>query len=154
MLEHVGVDNYRTLGKVASSVLRPGGRGLIHSIGRNYPDINNPWIEHRIFPGSRPPALSEMAEVFEPNALSVLDVENLRLHYARTCSDWLARYESVLDKVRRMYDEPFVRAWRLYLTGSTAAFKVGTLQLFQVVFAHGDDHQVPMTRHHVYPSRS
>ena len=93
-----------------------------------------------------------MTEIFEPNGFSVLDVENLRLHYARTCRDWLARYEASLDKVQEMYDEAFARAWRLYLTGSQAAFEVGTLQLFQVVFAHADDHAVPLTRHHVYPS--
>lgn len=32
-------------------------------------------------------------EVFEPAGLSVLDVENLRLHYARTLEHWQARYE-------------------------------------------------------------
>ena len=28
--------------------------------------------------------------VFEPNRFTVLDIENLRLHYARTCATWLA----------------------------------------------------------------
>ena len=36
-----------------------------------------------------------------------------------------------------MFDETFVRAWRLYLAGSVAAFPTGTMQLFQVVFAPG-----------------
>ena len=36
-----------------------------------------------------------------------------------------------------MFDEKFVRMWRLYLAGSVAAFTTGTLQLFQVVFAPG-----------------
>ena len=34
-----------------------------------------------------------------------------------------------------MFDETFVRAWRLYLVGSIAAFIAGRLQLFQVLFA-------------------
>ena len=34
-----------------------------------------------------------------------------------------------------MFDERFVRTWRLYLAGSVAAFRTGTLQLFQVIFA-------------------
>ena len=34
-----------------------------------------------------------------------------------------------------MFDETFVRAWRLYLVGSIAAFVAGRLQLFQVLFA-------------------
>ncbi len=55
MLEHVGVENYRQLGKVAHGVLGDNGRGLIHTIGRNYPAQLHPWIEQRIFPGACPP---------------------------------------------------------------------------------------------------
>ena len=151
MLEHVGVDNYRTLGEVAARSLKPDGRGLIHSIGRNAPAPNNPWIERRIFPGSYPPSLAEMSAIFEPQEFSVLDVENLRLHYAHTCRAWLDRYDAAVDRVEAMYDSDFVRAWRLYLAGSVAAFTTGSLQLFQVVFAPGTSNAVPMTREHVYP---
>ena len=151
MLEHVGVDNYRTLGQVAARSLKADGRGLIHSIGRNAPAPNNPWIERRIFPGSYPPSLAEMSAIFEPQEFSILDVENLRLHYARTCRAWLDRFEEAADRVAAMYDAGFVRAWRLYLSGSVAAFTTGSLQLFQVVFAPGTSNAVPMTREHLYP---
>ena len=150
MLEHVGVEHYHELGHVAFNALKKGGRGLIHSIGRNAPAANNPWIERRVFPGSYPPSLSEMAKIFEPYAFSILDVENLRMHYAKTCEAWLQRYESVADTVREMYDEAFVRAWRLYLAGSVAAFTTGSLQLFQVVFAQREDNSIPLTREHLY----
>jgi cyclopropane-fatty-acyl-phospholipid synthase len=153
MLEHVGVDNYRILGEVAARSLKPDGRGLIHSIGRNAPAPNNPWIERRIFPGSYPPSLAEMSAIFEPQEFSVLDVENLRLHYARTCAAWLERFDKAADRVAAMYDMDFVRAWRLYLAGSVAAFTTGSLQLFQVVFVPGNSNSVPMTREHMYPRR-
>ena len=150
MLEHVGLDNYRTLGEVAARSLKPDGRGLLHSIGRNVPAPNNAWIERRIFPGSYPPSLAEMSVIFEPQEFSILDVENLRLHYARTCRAWLNRFEDAADRVAAMYDADFVRAWRLYLAGSVAAFTTGSLQLFQVVFAPGQSNEVPMTREHLY----
>ncbi|HEX3836623.1 MAG TPA: cyclopropane-fatty-acyl-phospholipid synthase family protein [Steroidobacteraceae bacterium] len=150
MLEHVGVENYRQLGKVAKGVLGDNGRGLIHSIGRNYPAQLHPWIEQRIFPGACPPSLAEMTQIFEPWDLSVLDVENLRLHYARTLSDWLGLFENNVDRVRGMFDEKFVRMWRLYLAGSVAAFTTGTLQLFQVLFATSQNNNVPMTRDHLH----
>jgi len=150
MLEHVGVENYRQLGKVAQGVLGDNGRGLIHSIGRNYPAQLHPWIEQRIFPGACPPSLAEMTQIFEPWDLSVLDVENLRLHYARTLMDWLGLFETNVDRVRGMFDEKFVRMWRLYLAGSAAAFTTGTLQLFQVLFATSQNNNVPMTRDHLY----
>ena len=45
-----------------------------------------------------------------------------------------------------MFDETFVRAWRLYLAGSQAAFTTGSMQLFQVVFARGTSSAIPWTR--------
>ena len=128
MLEHVGIENYRTLGDVVHRCLHSSGRGLIHSIGRNFPHQLNSWIERRIFPGAQPPALSEAMEIFEGRNLSVLDVENIRLHYAVTCRDWLRRFEDRLSDVRDMFDERFVRMWRLYLATSMVAFECGTLQ--------------------------
>lgn len=151
MLEHVGKENYPELGRVARRVLVPDGRGLIHSIGRNYPAPLQPWIERRIFPGAYPPSLGEMMQIFEPADLSVLDVENIRLHYALTLREWLARYEAAVDKVRSMFDELFVRMWRLYLAGSVAAFESGTLQLFQVLFTTPQNNRIPLTREYIYP---
>jgi len=49
-----------------------------------------------------------------------------------------------------MFDEKFVRMWRLYLAGSVAAFATGSLQLFQVLFAPGESNDVPWTRAHLY----
>jgi cyclopropane-fatty-acyl-phospholipid synthase len=152
MLEHVGPSNYSALGDVVQRVLGGRGRGLIHSIGRNRPAPLQPWIEKRIFPGGHPPALSEMARIFEPWDLSILDVENLRLHYAQTLRHWLALFEGASERVRSMFDEKFVRMWRLYLAGSVAAFSTGSLQLFQVVFAPGDSNDIPWTRAHLYTS--
>jgi cyclopropane-fatty-acyl-phospholipid synthase len=150
MLEHVGKYNYWRLGEVIHRVLRDHGRGILHSIGRNKPAPVDRWIERRIFPGSYPPSLAEMLRVLEPRDFSVLDVENLRLHYAQTLRHWLARFEGAVDRVRQMFDERFVRMWRLYLAGSVAAFETGELQLFQVVFARGDSNEIPLTRSHVY----
>ncbi len=150
MLEHVGVDHYRELGRVIRRSLKDDGRGLIHSIGRNKARPMNPWIERRIFPGGYTPTLREMMEIFEPSGYSVLDVENLRLHYARTLEHWMERFERSREEVGRMFDEKFIRAWRLYLAGSIASFAAGDLQLFQVVFAHQHNNDLPWTRAHLY----
>jgi cyclopropane-fatty-acyl-phospholipid synthase len=150
MLEHVGLEHYPELGRVARNALKSEGLGLIHSIGRNRPASLQPWIERRIFPGAYPPALSEMMQIFEPCNLCVLDVENIRLHYALTLRHWLQRYRAAEERIRKMFDEKFVRMWRLYLAGSIAGFETGTLQLFQVVFTSGHNNRVPMTRDHLY----
>jgi cyclopropane-fatty-acyl-phospholipid synthase len=150
MLEHVGLENFEELGRVIDRALTPTGRGLIHSIGRNLAQPLDPWTEKRIFPGAYPPSLRQMMDIFEPSGLSVLDVENLRLHYARTLEHWLERYEAAADKVCAMFDNRFVRMWRMYLAGSVATFRIGGLQLFQIVFARGSDNTVPWTREHLY----
>ncbi len=150
MLEHVGLDAYSGLGEIIVTNLVEDGRGLIHTIGRNSPQLMNPWIEKRIFPGACPPALREMMDIFEPNDLCVLDVENLRLHYARTLEHWLYRFNRAEDKVRDKFDPVFVRLWRLYLSGSVAAFLCGNLQLFQVTFSPVRDNTIPWTRDHIY----
>jgi len=146
MMEHVGRRNYAQLGDVIHRCLHPKGRGLIHTIGQNFARPLNPWIERRVFPGAYPPSLREALQVFEPHGFSVLDVENLRLHYAETLRHWLTRFEDAREIVGAMFDERFVRMWRMYLSGSIAAFETGSLQLFQLVFAPGTSNDVPRTR--------
>jgi cyclopropane-fatty-acyl-phospholipid synthase len=150
MLEHVGVENYPELGRVIGRSLRSNGRGLIHTIGRNRPKPMHRWIDRRIFPGANPPSLKQMMDIFEERNFSVLDVENLRLHYAKTLQEWYTNFEREVIKVSQMFDDKFVRMWRLYLLGSEAAFTTGELQLFQVAFAPGRSNDVPMTREHLY----
>jgi cyclopropane-fatty-acyl-phospholipid synthase len=150
MLEHVGKAHHAVLGEVVDRCLTDRGRGLIHTMGRNRTNPVNPWIRKRIFPGSYVPTLREIAGIFEPAGLSVIDVENLRLHYAETLRDWLVRFEYNHDAVRSMFDERFARAWRLYLCGSIASFKTGSLQLFQLVFARPDNNELPRSRAYLY----
>ncbi len=154
MLEHVGIKNFPVLGHTIDRTLKEGGRGLVHSIGRSWSESVNPWIERNIFPGGSVPSLAQMMNVFEPDGFSVLDVENLRLHYARTCREWWLRFETVADEIAAEFDEDFVRSWRLYLVGSSAAFLMGNLQLFQVLFARANDNTVPLTRDHMYRTRA
>lgn len=146
MLEHVGPERYEELGRVIDGVLADHGRGLIHSIGRDYPQSLDAWTERHIFPAACPPSLSQMMNIFEPCGFSVLDVENLRLHYAKTLEHWLQRFEANEAAVEAMFDPTVARTWRLYLAGSLAAFRAGNMQLFQVLFARSRDNRIPWTR--------
>jgi len=147
MLEHIGPSRYRELGMVLDRVIKRSGRGLIHSIGRDSPRPMDPWIQRHIFPEVWPPSLAQMMDIFEPQGFSVLDVENLRLHYATTLEHWLQRFDRAAGVVQDMFEPEFVRMWRLYLAGSIAAFRSGTMQLFQVVFTRTQNNQIPWTRY-------
>jgi len=152
MLEHVGLENYPEMGRVIHRAIGDTGRGFLHYLGRNHHQPLSVWIRKRIFPGGYPPTLVESLQFLEPHNYSVLDVENLRMHYARTVEHWLARFESAFDTVVREYGLEFARMWRLYLAGSIATFRVGKMQLFQVVFAGSRCQSMPLTREHLYAS--
>lgn len=152
MLEHVGLRHFKSLATVLRSTLkREGGRGLLHFIGRDIRRPLNPWIRRRIFPGGYPPTLAEVTtHVLAPAAMSVHDVENLRLHYARTLACWGERFANAADHVRGRFGPEFTRAWELYLAGSEAAFTTGWMQLFQVVFAPRESDPPSWTRSDPY----
>jgi cyclopropane-fatty-acyl-phospholipid synthase len=146
MLEHVGPESYTGMGDVIHRAVGDSGRGLVHFIGRNYPQHFSRWIRKRIFPGAHAPTLREVMNLFEDRDYAVLDVENLRLHYARTLEHWLERFEKSGEQITAMFDTSFQRAWRLYLAGSIAGFSTGSLQLFQIVFAGAKRRQNSWTR--------
>jgi cyclopropane-fatty-acyl-phospholipid synthase len=150
MLEHVGREHYGEFGNMMQRSISERGRGFLHFIGRNQPRAFSRWTRKRIFPGAYAPALSQVMQIFEPWNFSVLDVENLRLHYAKTLEHWLARFEKSKQRVSEMFGPEFVRAWRLYLAGSIAGFRVGTLQLFQILFARTTSGRIPTTRAYLY----
>ena len=130
--------------------LSANARGLIHTIGTDRAGNLNTWIERRIFPGAYPPSLGEMMPLFGPSGFSILDVENIRRHYALTLHHWLERFNAAQDDVLEMFDPRFLRSWRFYLAASESAFTEGQLQLFQVLFARKGCNEIPWTRAHLY----
>lgn len=150
MFEHVGKRFIPVfIGQVAR-LLKNGGVGLLHTIGKDRPTPTDPWTTRYIFPGGYLPTLGEIASEMGRRGLSVLDVENLRLHYARTLEHWSANYERHIDQVRALFDQAFVRRWRLFLEASRAGFLYGDIRLFQVLFSNGRNNDLPMTRAHWY----
>jgi cyclopropane-fatty-acyl-phospholipid synthase len=150
MLEHVGLDHFQELSEIIHRSIGDTGRGLLHFIGRNYPAVFSRWIRKHIFPGGFVPSLRQSLNVLEPKNYSILDVENLRMHYAKTLEHWLERFEKSRQQVTAMYDSRFVRAWRLYLAGSIAAFRTGDLQLFQILFTGSQREPIFWTRDPLY----
>jgi cyclopropane-fatty-acyl-phospholipid synthase len=152
MLEHVGRRSYASLADVLRrTIKRSGGRGLLHFIGRDVPRPLNAWIRRRIFPGAYVPALAEVARnVLAPAEMSIVDVENLRLHYARTLADWSDRFAAARERILARSGEEFCRTWELYLAGSEASFRTGWMQLFQIVFAPRESPPPFVTRAPLY----
>lgn len=150
MFEHVGKEFIPVfMGKV-SRLLKKGGLGLLHTIGKDAPSDTEPWMSKYVFPGYYLPTLDEILREMGKVGFSMLDLENLRLHYARTLDLWADNYERHVEKVRRMFGDVFVRMWRLYLHSASAGFKYGESRLYQVLFSKGLNNELAMTREHVY----
>ena len=153
MFEHVGKEYYGEFFAKTAALLESGGLGVLHTIGKDREGETDPWIAKYIFPGGYLPTLAQIALPLGEQDLCVTDVENLRLHYARTLDAWIERFEARVDEVRARFDERFVRMWRFYLNASAAGFKWGGTRVFQVTFSKGNRSDLPLTRAHLYAER-
>ena len=85
--------------------------------------------------------------------LEIVDVESLRLHYARTLDHWSERLEDNLEAAAKEVPDQALRIWRLYLAGCAYAFARGWINLHQIlaVKPHADgSHDLPWTREDIY----
>jgi len=157
-LEHAGRDSLAELIGTHARCLKPGGLGLIHFIGHVGRTETDYFIRKYIFPGGWIPALSDVVVEMERAGLEVLDVENLRRHYALTLDAWGERFDRSWERIRALdpkrFDERFRRIWRVYLYGCAEMFRLptGHTHLFQIVFSKGNatESSYPMGRGFLY----
>ena len=154
MFEHVGRELIPRYLRETARLLGPRGVGLLHTIGRVAPASMDAWIATRVFPGAYFPAIAEIVAPMGEQGLHPVDVESLGRHYAMTLDRWSEAFERCAPAVARMYDARFVRMWRLYLSGSAAAFRVGSMTLWQIQFTKGPSADLPMTRDYLYRERT
>jgi len=90
-----------------------------------------------------------MTTLAERQGWAIRDVENLRLHYARTLREWVKRLEARHDDARRFVNESTWRVWRLYMAGCAHNFQTARLAIYQTLLARLDDRgdsRAPQTR--------
>jgi len=138
MVEHVGVHRlFRYFTKI-HAMLAPEGLFLNHGITR--PENVRPgaewlFLRRHVFPGGELPHLSEIVRAAGRAGFEVLDVENLRLHYARTCRMWVERLLAHEQTCRALVGGPIYRTWVLYLAASSLSFEAGLTDIHQVLLA-------------------
>jgi len=150
MFEHVGKNFISTFMEKTQSLLKPGGIGLLHTIGKERQSGRDPWTMKYIFPGGYIPMLDHVIHTMGEKGLVPVDVENLRLHYAATLDEWAKRFELKAKEIEKMFDGRLVRTWRMFLCGSAAAFRWADLRLYQILFTNGLNNSLPLTREHLY----
>jgi len=139
MFEHVGHANLREYCEILSKAVREGGLVMNHGITAKHTDGRpvgrgaGDFIERYVFPNGELPHLSMMTAEISEAGLEVVDVESLRLHYARTLEQWSQRLESNLEVAAKMVPEQILRIWRLYLAGCAYAFAHGWINIDQIL---------------------
>jgi len=150
MFEHVGKQFIPTFMEKAKSLLKRNGIGLLHTIGEERSMPGDPWTLKYIFPGGYIPSLDEIVRTMGETGLVPTDIENLRLHYAKTVEEWCTRFEAQTKKIETMFDASFVRMWRMFLNGCVVNFRYGNPRLYQVLFTNGLNNTLPLTREYMY----
>jgi cyclopropane-fatty-acyl-phospholipid synthase len=158
VLEHAGRDQLAEVIRSHADFLKPGGLGVLHFIGHVGRYETELFIRKHVFPGGWISSLADTIVEMERAALEVVDIENLRRHYAPTLDAWAVRFEARWDAIQALdpqrFDERFRRIWRTYLSGCAEMFRspAGYTHLFQIVFSKGNITQenYPMTRAHLY----
>ena len=159
-LEHAGRDQLAEIVRAHADALKPGGLGVIHFIGHVGSFDTEFYIREYVFPGGWIPSLHEALDAMDACGLEVLDVENLRRHYALTLDEWATRFDAsweaihAIDPVR--FDERRRRIWRTYLWSCAEMFRSPTSRthLFQVTVSKGNVADYPMSRAFLYPPPS
>ncbi|NWB95995.1 class I SAM-dependent methyltransferase [Pseudomonas gingeri] len=159
MFEHVGHANLKQYCEILFGAVREGGLVMNHGITAKHTDGRpvgrgaGDFIDRYVFPNGELPHLSMISAEISEAGLEVVDVESLRLHYARTLEQWSQRLENNLEAAGREVPEQALRIWRLYLAGCAYAFEKGWINLHQILavkaFADGS-HTLPWTRDDLY----
>ena len=136
IIEHIGIANYSSFFANVRERLEDEGLFLNHGITcqkfRVETSQNN-FLQKNVFPNGELDNITNIMNVMEKERWEILDVENLRLHYAKTCRDWFSNLEENADKIRDMVGERIYRIYRLWLVCSSTAFYRGGLGLYQVL---------------------
>ncbi len=156
-LEHAGPDQLPQVVRAHADALKPGGLGVIHFIGHVGERDTELFIRKYIFPGGWIPSLSTAIDWMERCGLEIVDVENLRRHYALTLDVWAERFDRNWDAIQSLdpkrFDERLRRIWRTYLWSCAEAFRTRTadLNLFQVTVSKNSvGSSYPMSRSFLY----
>ena len=154
MFEHVGRRRLKRYFATLHGLLRPGGLLLNHGIMRPESAKDNAetlFVRCKVFPGGELPRLSDVIRSAEQSGFEVLDVENLRPHYALTCRAWIDRLQKNVTQCLRQVDRSVYRTWLLMFAGSAAYFEDGRLNLNQLLlYKPGHAASRPFTREYMY----
>ncbi|MBU3071633.1 cyclopropane-fatty-acyl-phospholipid synthase family protein [Aestuariicella sp. G3-2] len=145
MIEAVGHEYYPTYFSKCSSLLKDDGLMLIQAItitDQRYEAAKNSvdFIQKYIFPGGGLPSNTVMAQcIANCTNMTLVDLHDIGLDYAKTLADWRERFHQRIETVRRQgFDDVFCRMWDFYLAYCEGGFRERVISTVQAVMAKPD----------------
>ncbi len=142
MLEAVGHNYLEIYFAKCAEVLKPNGIlafQVITSPDSRYQSLRRgvDWIQKHIFPGSLLPSVAIINKAINNTSdLTMVDLKDLGLDYAKTLKLWFEEFNHKLNEVKELgFDEQFIRKWNYYLNYCEAAFEMRNINVMQMVYA-------------------
>ncbi|WP_028102022.1 SAM-dependent methyltransferase [Pseudoduganella violaceinigra] len=158
MFEHVGLKHLVEYFGIINRLLAADGLAMNHGITSTDPDNGETpygggeFIEKYVFPHGELAHIGQVLHAMQKGRLEAYDVENLRRHYARTCTIWTENFEAHEEKVRELAGDKRFRIWHVYLAGCAYAFDQDWISLYQIVCGKAGRHPsaLPWSRRYMY----
>jgi len=95
------------------------------------------WIQKHIFPGSLLPSVAAInGAINRTGDLTMVDLKDIGLDYAKTLKLWYDSFNANLSKVKSLgFDDTFIRKWNYYLCYCEAAFAMRNINVMHMVYA-------------------
>ena len=106
VIEHVGIPNYPAFFGRVKDMLIDGGLYLNHGIHHEFhwkPTSQTDFLYRYVFPNGDLSGVTETLTEMERAGWELLDLENLRPHYARTCRHWAERLKARAERRARSW---------------------------------------------------
>lgn len=156
MFEHVGLRQLPAYFAAAHRLLKNDGLFLNHGIthtdeGWQRDGVNAEFINRYVFPDAELDCVSRIQLAMERAGFEIVDVEQLRRHYAETLRHWVARLEARQGEALQHVSPATYRVWRLYMAACALEFEEGGAGLYQILLTKRPaPRSTPRTRAHLY----
>jgi cyclopropane-fatty-acyl-phospholipid synthase len=141
MLEAVGFNFMDVYFKKCHDLLKKNGIlaiQVITSPDSRYESLRKgvDWIQKHIFPGSLLPSVGAINNsINRTGDLTMVDLKDIGLDYAKTLKLWFDAFNVNLSKVKSLgFDETFIRKWNYYLCYCEAAFEMRNINVMHLVY--------------------
>ena len=149
--EHFGFDRYDDFFNIAYQALPDEGVMLLHTItALTLPQMAErgmpltisvakfvKFIVTEIFPGGRLPSIEKVGEHSAKAGFTLMRMQSLQPHYARTLDHWAAALKAHKDEAIAVQSEEVYERYTRYLTGCSEGFRIGYIDVDQFTLHKG-----------------